>query len=96
MDIKDVNALDAIPLPRKRRLLVDALVSAYPRVVSEGALKQWMWEDDGYQVPESPSLFVHISKTRSILEQHGWTIAVRRFQGWRLVKIETQSGRRAA
>lgn len=97
MELADVNRLDAIHLQRKARLLVDALVDAYPRAVNDHSLEEWMWEGDGYDVPDCRSrIFAHVSKTRKILETHGWTIKARRFEGWRLVKLDDLSERAAA
>lgn len=97
MDVGDVNFLDAIPMQRKSRLLLDALVDAYPKHVSLQTLEQWLWEDDGYSVPECASrVFTHVSKTRKILERSGWTIKAVRFQGWRLVKLDRTIERSAA
>ncbi len=92
MSVEDVDFLDTIPFKRKQRLLVDALVSAYPRRVTQDIFEQWMWEDEGYEIPECKThIFSHVSKARNVLERHGWTIEAKRFVGWRLVKLNSMS-----
>jgi len=71
-------------MPRRERLVVDAVVSLYPRVVTGATLEEWVYDDAGDQMPDYGTLLTHISKARKKLETIGFTIKNMRFQGYRL------------
>lgn len=85
-----INQIDAIPMPRRERLVVDALLDAYPRYVSRPEIEKWAYDDVGDEA-NGETIHSHISKVRSKLKQHGWGIENERFVGYRLVKIEALS-----
>ncbi|QTG12398.1 helix-turn-helix domain-containing protein [Agrobacterium tumefaciens] len=88
-----INKLDELELQRKQRAVLDALVSSYPRFVTAADLEQWMWEDVGEAVPQSPTaIATHVSKLRKRLRGLGFGIEAKRFVGLRLTLKSTNGG----
>lgn len=77
-------------LPRREMLALDAIIAAWPRPASKDYLVASMYDAVGEDA-EQPEVIVqsHISKLRTILRPHGWTIENQRFVGYRLVKRNT-------
>lgn len=85
-----INTIDAIPLPRRERLVVDALLDAFPRYLTRSDIEQWVYDDVGDEAP-GDTIQSHISKVRTKLHDYGWTIENARFIGYRIARYEVVS-----
>ena len=81
-----INLIDSICMPRRERLVVDALLDAYPRSLPRAMIEQWVYDDVGDEAP-GDTIQSHISKARKKLNEHGWTIENERFVGYRLERL---------
>lgn len=82
--LEKINAIDELPLPKKQRDLVDALLASYPRYVSRTYLEVYLWEEQGLEIPETDVLLTHISKLKTKLKELGVTIRSSRTIGWKI------------
>ena len=86
----EIRALiDGLDFPRRERLALNRLLESWPRMVPTDALVEAMYDAVGDD-PDQPEAIVHchISKARSKLKAHGYTIKNRRFQGYQIAPFE--------
>lgn len=79
----ELRALIAeLPLTGQEVRLAEALIASWPRLVSNDVLVAAMW-DHRTDEPKTPEacMYSHVSKLRTKLVPHGWTIASSRFRG---------------
>jgi DNA-binding winged helix-turn-helix (wHTH) protein len=91
-----LDALDAVRLPRRQRLLLDAMMAAWPRAISRGEFEAAGWEDVGDECFSLNAIETALVRIRRALPQ-GYSIRNSKGLGWWLILPEREvSLRRAA
>lgn len=91
LPIEAIDKIDALKMPRKERLAVDALVMAYPRAVSMSSLEEAMFDDVGESIEcAKASIMSHLSKLRKKLRDIGWDVKVTRRLGYKMVPLHAR------
>lgn len=91
-----MDALRDAPISPMQRMIVEKLISAYPRQVSRAELIETLYGHDARGGPDNPMniISVMLHKLRKQLPQFGWTVGantripgVTAHSGYRLVKV---------
>ncbi len=81
---------EMLKLPRRERQVLQTLVNAKGRTVAAERIEFALYGDeiDGGPLGAPQVTQSHISKLRKKLRPLGWAIETRRFEGYRLVRLE--------
>jgi len=80
-----VDQMDAINMQRMERLVLDCLMTRYPRTVSRQKIEEWLFDETGERIDYKPNTVrVYISKLRKHLKPYGIGVKCNKLIGWKL------------
>lgn len=80
--------VETLDMPRKERLAAETILACAPRWTSKAKLVERMYDDEGEDAAQPENVVQsHVSKLRRKLRVHGWTIEVRRHDGYRFALL---------
>ena len=88
--------VETLDMPRKERLAAETILACAPRWTSKAKLVERMYDDEGEDAAQPENIVqCHVSKLRRKLRVHGWTIEVRRHDGYRFAPLSVPAKKSA-
>lgn len=89
IDTDQLEALAALNMPRKERVILNELLRVFPRRVALGALVYDLWEGLGEPEVDNPLATIQamVSKLRRKIKPLGWGLRNERYLGYKLVRL---------